>query len=272
MVIADRLAVFVNEVYNQPDLYQGFPLIWATYFFAFQIYCDFSGYSDIAIGASRVMGIDLMENFRTPYFSQSIREFWTRWHISLSTWFKSYLYIPLGGNRVVKWRRYYNLLIVFVLSGFWHGANWTFITWGLLHGFYLVIAVILGIQLKHLAEYFTRYGLKRVYYIISVLFTFHLVLISWVLFRAESISDAWYIIMNAFNTNSSGLIGVPTISTGFFTTSLFFIGFLLLSEGFRFFTGTNSKPIVNYIKVFGLVVLIYLFGIFEKQEFIYFQF
>lgn len=141
IVIADRLAIYVNEVYNSPAEFQGLTLILATYFFAFQIYCDFSGYSDIAIGAARIMGYDLMINFRQPYFSQSIAEFWKRWHISLSTWFKDYLYIPLGGNRVAKNRWYFNLMAVFLISGLWHGANWTFVLWGFLHGFYLVFSI-----------------------------------------------------------------------------------------------------------------------------------
>jgi len=132
VVIADRLAVYVNEIYASPGDENGLALLLATYFFAFQIYCDFSGYSDIAIGAARVMGYDLMENFRTPYLSKSIREFWSRWHISLSTWFRDYLYIPLGGNRVPQVRWFLNLFIVFVVSGFWHGANWTFLIWGAL--------------------------------------------------------------------------------------------------------------------------------------------
>ena len=136
-------AIVVDGVYNNLDNYSGFALIIATIFFTFQIYCDFSGYSDIAIGSARVMGFELMENFKRPYFSKSISEFWKRWHISLSTWFRDYLYIPLGGSKVVKWKWYYNLFITFLVSGFWHGANFTFIVWGALHGTYLISAIIL---------------------------------------------------------------------------------------------------------------------------------
>ena len=143
VVIADRLAIVVDGVYNNLDDYSGLALIVATIFFTFQIYCDFSGYSDIAIGSARVMGFELMDNFKRPYFSKSISEFWKRWHISLSSWFRDYLYIPLGGNKVMKWRWYYNLFITFLISGFWHGANWTFIAWGALHGTYLITAIIL---------------------------------------------------------------------------------------------------------------------------------
>lgn len=142
IVIADRLAIYVDQVYGDPALYGGTTLLVATYFFAFQIFCDFAGYSAIAIGAARVLGYDLMENFRRPYFAASIREFWGRWHISLSTWFRDYVYIPLGGNRVDTTARWYaNLLIVFVVSGLWHGAAWTFVVWGALHGTYLVVSL-----------------------------------------------------------------------------------------------------------------------------------
>ena len=126
IVVADRLAVFVSSVYDHPQQYDGLPLIIATVFFAFQIYCDFSGYTDIAIGAARVMGIDLIENFRRPYFARSVAEFWQRWHISLSSWFRDYVYIPLGGSRVGKSKWFMNILITFALSGIWHGASWNF--------------------------------------------------------------------------------------------------------------------------------------------------
>lgn len=142
VVIADRLAVFVNQVYDNPQNYEGISMVIATVFFAFQIYCDFSGYSDIAIGSAQVMGFKLMQNFNRPYFSKSISEFWKRWHISLSTWFRDYLYIPLGGNRVGIPRWYFNLFFTFMVSGLWHGANWTFVIWGALHGTYLIIGIL----------------------------------------------------------------------------------------------------------------------------------
>ncbi|HET6224970.1 MAG TPA: MBOAT family O-acyltransferase, partial [Bacteroidia bacterium] len=142
VVIADRLAEYVNAIYGNPQHYSTLPIIIATLFFSIQIYCDFSGYSDIAIGAAKVMGYDLMENFNRPYLSTTISEFWTRWHISLSTWFKDYVYIPLGGNRTTKIKWYRNLIIVFLLSGLWHGASWNFIIWGALHSFYLVFGLM----------------------------------------------------------------------------------------------------------------------------------
>ncbi|MEL6629398.1 MAG: MBOAT family O-acyltransferase, partial [Bacteroidota bacterium] len=190
VVIADRLAVYVNEIYASPGDENGLALLLATYFFAFQIYCDFSGYSDIAIGAARVMGYDLMENFRTPYLSRSIREFWSRWHISLSTWFRDYLYIPLGGNRVPQVRWFLNLFIVFVVSGFWHGANWTFLIWGALHGSYLVAEILW----KRLPFAQFRGMPPKFKSILAVGITFHLTLLAWVFFRANSLGDATTVI------------------------------------------------------------------------------
>ena len=143
VVIADTLSVYVNMVYGNLANYQGLSFIAATIFFAFQIYCDFSGYSDIAIGSAKLLGVQLMKNFDSPYFSKSVREFWSRWHISLSTWFRDYVYIPLGGNRKKLPRVLLNLMITFLLSGLWHGANWTFVVWGALHGFYVVVETLI---------------------------------------------------------------------------------------------------------------------------------
>ncbi|HOD52534.1 MAG TPA: MBOAT family O-acyltransferase, partial [Candidatus Hydrogenedentes bacterium] len=142
LVIADRLSIYVDEVYNNPGKYHGLPVIAATYFFAFQIFCDFAGYSDIAIGSARIMGFELMQNFRRPYFATSISDFWRRWHISLSTWMRDYLYVALGGNRVSKLKWYRNLILTFVLSGLWHGAAWTFVIWGFFHGACLVTSIL----------------------------------------------------------------------------------------------------------------------------------
>jgi D-alanyl-lipoteichoic acid acyltransferase DltB (MBOAT superfamily) len=199
VVVADNLAVFVNRVYTHPTNYQGVSLIAATVFFAFQIYCDFSGYTDIAIGAAQVMGHKLMENFKRPYFSKSIGEFWRRWHISLSSWFRDYLYIPLGGNRVSVPRWYFNLFIVFLLSGLWHGANWTFLIWGGLHGFYLVSSIAMQPWRAAVAK---MVGLERVptlHKCLQVGVTFALVCFSWIFFRANSLSDAFYIVSHLFS-------------------------------------------------------------------------
>ncbi|MCL4856946.1 MAG: MBOAT family protein, partial [Flavobacteriales bacterium] len=193
VVIADRLAIVVNEIYNNPNDYNGLTLVVGTIFFAFQIYCDFSGYSDIAIGAARVLGFDLMKNFNYPYFSKSINEFWKRWHISLSTWFRDYVYIPLGGNRRIKWRWYYNLFITFLISGLWHGANWTFIVWGIIHGTILIIETI-TIK-KETSNNKFKNGLL-------MLKTFIIVCLSWVFFRANNIQDAFSILTHIFDFGS----------------------------------------------------------------------
>lgn len=199
VVIADRLAVLVNTVYGDVHTHSGLPLFIATVFFAFQIYCDFSGYSDIAIGSARVMGFRLMNNFRQPYFSRSIGEFWHRWHISLSTWFKDYVYVPLGGSKVTKYLHVRNLLITFLLSGLWHGANWTYVVWGGLNGIYLVAEM----QARNLWGVFPRpsWGiwLTRVVMLWQTLFTFTLVCLTWVFFRANTISDAFFVIQNMFS-------------------------------------------------------------------------
>lgn len=194
VVIADRLAVYVNQVYNHPADYEGLTLLLATYFFAFQIYCDFSGYSDIAIGAARVMGFDLMENFRQPYVARSVAGFWRRWHISLSTWFRDYLYIPLGGNRVAAWRWYMNLVLVFLVSGLWHGAKWTFVIWGALHAFYVLMEIWLGgVGVWGMRRLGRTNGLPLPDWV-KILATFHLVLFSWIFFRANTLGDAQLIL------------------------------------------------------------------------------
>lgn len=210
VVIADRLAVYVNQVYNHPTDYPGWPLLLATYFFAFQIYCDFSGYSDIAVGAARVLGFDLMENFRQPYVARSVAGFWRRWHISLSTWFRDYLYIPLGGNRVASWRWYLNLTIVFLVSGLWHGAKWTFVIWGALHAFFILAEIGLGRLSLWLLRRRGRTTDTLLPNWAKIVLTFHLVLFSWIFFRANSLPDAWFIVRNLWQTGDSA-----------FTTAIF---------------------------------------------------
>ena len=197
IVIADNLAILVDGVYNNVDNYSGLTLIVATIFFTFQIYCDFSGYSDIAIGTAKVMGFELRENFKRPYFSKSIREFWQRWHITLSTWFRDYVYIPLGGNRTIKWRWYYNVFITFLVSGLWHGANWTFVIWGALHGTYLIIALALTNPKKQFSSLIQKQS-KSFNKLLDVTITFILVAFAWIFFRANNLDDAIYIISNLF--------------------------------------------------------------------------
>jgi hypothetical protein len=182
IVIADRVALYVNAVYSEPAVYPAMSLALATFFFAFQIYCDFSGYSDIAIGCARVLGFKLMSNFRQPYFAHSIADFWRRWHISLSTWLKDYVYIPLGGSRKGALRRNINLIITFTLSGLWHGAAWHFVFWGLLHGLFQIIERSAGGLLKHGTS-------RRTVAAPRILIIFALTCLAWVFFRADSLPD-----------------------------------------------------------------------------------
>lgn len=269
IVIADRLAVYVNAVYNNHEQHSGLSIIIATIFFSFQIYCDFSGYSDIAIGSARVMGYKLMTNFNRPYFSSSIQEFWGRWHISLSTWFRDYLYIPLGGNRVSKYRWYLNLLMVFLISGLWHGANWTYIVWGGLHGFYLIVALLLAdIKKKILPDWW----LKRV---MSVVFTFVLVSLAWVFFRAATVSDAFSMIHAMLVLKPGGFfLGNPSA----FVFSIFGI-FTLLCIEFKqelfpssFSLFYNHSKLIRHASYAIMLLLVILFGVFDGGQFIYFQF
>lgn len=199
ILVADTLATHVNFVYNGLAAQTGLSLIVATVLAAIQIYCDFSGYSDIAIGTARMLGFRLMKNFDSPYLARSVREFWRRWHISLSTWFTDYIYIPLGGNRVSVPRHCLNLLITFLISGLWHGANWTFVLWGALHGVYLVIGALTR-PLRDRVCAALRFDRNAWYgVVLGTAFTFTLVCIGWVLFRANTLSDAAYIFSHCFD-------------------------------------------------------------------------
>lgn len=189
IVIADVLSEYVQKVFDSPHDYTGFALVIATVFFTLQIYCDFSGYSDIAIGTAKLFGIDLMTNFKSPYFSGSVREFWSRWHISLSTWFKDYVYIPLGGNRVGKVRHYINLMITFLVSGLWHGANWTFVAWGGVHGLVQVAETAI-IGKKETKSRFMR--------VVRTVTVFVFCAFAWIFFVSHTINDAIYVITNCF--------------------------------------------------------------------------
>lgn len=198
IVIADRVAVAVNAVYNVPGDYSGIYFILATVLFAFQIYCDFSGYSQIAIGASKVLGIDLMQNFDRPYLSKSIQEFWSRWHISLSTWFRDYVYIPLGGSRGSKARYYMSLMITFLLSGLWHGASWNFVIWGGLHGLYQVIGNMTS-KFRNKFKSVLRLEGTFILKFSQLIFIFVITCFAWIFFRANTFSDSIYIIKNLFS-------------------------------------------------------------------------
>lgn len=200
IVVADTVAVYVDAVYNNPGETGGIAIIIATILFAVQIYCDFSGYTDIAIGCARIMGYRLMQNFDRPYSAKNIRDFWARWHISLTSWFKDYLYIPLGGNRMGRTRKFVNLFIVFWVSGLWHGAEWTFVLWGLLHGIYRIVG---DLTYKEREKLYLRLGINsdsRPVRIFRTSITFVLVCFAWIFFRANNTSDLLLILEKLFTT------------------------------------------------------------------------
>jgi D-alanyl-lipoteichoic acid acyltransferase DltB (MBOAT superfamily) len=272
VVIADRLSIYVDAVYNNAEHHSGITCIVATVFFAFQIYCDFSGYSGIALGAAKVLGIDLMENFRRPYLATSIKEFWSRWHISLSTWFRDYLYIPLGGSRVKVPRRILNLLIVFMVSGLWHGASWTFVIWGALHGLYQTVELLLHKYVFKKDETKPKSLLARLpYYVL----TFCLASFAWIFFRANSVHDAFLIVENIFTLRAGSFY------VGFaagFVYSVILIIFLMLAEINQEFLAEkwsmiwHPKPSVRMAGYALLLIVMLLIGVFNGGQFIYFQF
>ncbi len=268
VVIADRLAMVVDYSYDNPYDHNGLTLLVATIFFTFQIYCDFSGYSDIAIGAARVMGFKLMENFEAPYFSKSISEFWRRWHISLSGWFRDYLYIPLGGYRVGEFRKYFNLFFVFMMSGLWHGAAWTYIVWGALHGVYLVMAELRKRYIPVKAE---KYFSEKIINTFNLSFTFLLVMITWVFFRAKGMSNAKVILSKILHLEKYSSVVASPFSLNEMLFCWFLIALLLLKDRFQMQIRTENST-QFYLKFTVLVVLCYFFGVFTSNQFIYFQF
>jgi D-alanyl-lipoteichoic acid acyltransferase DltB (MBOAT superfamily) len=275
VVIADRLASYVQQIYATPETYGGSTLFLATFFFAFQIYCDFSGYSDIAIGSAHILGFKLMQNFNLPYLATSIKDFWHRWHISLSTWFSDYVYKPLGGNRVSKPRWIFNILVVYLVSGLWHGANWTFIVWGAIFGVLYVLEHYGDNLLKKIRFDAFFYGSKFIH-VLRVILVFALALVAWVFFRAENMSDAWYIVTNMF----TGWNRLPYLGSSAFETVLAFSLIILLyiiqilqyRGVVSIYMGATVVP--RYLRWAGyamLMIMIAMFGI-SSAQFIYFQF
>lgn len=270
IVVADNCAIVVNEVFQNQSQYNSISLIIAAVFFAFQIYGDFSGYSNIAIGTAKLFGIDLLKNFAYPYFSRDIAEFWRRWHISLSSWFKDYLYIPLGGSRVSKPKVIRNVVIIFVVSGFWHGANWTFIVWGFLNALYIMPLVIFNLNRKNTniaAENKVLPNLKELF---QMTLTFGITVLAWIFFRSESIANAFEYLNGIL---SGRFMELPQIDLKPFI----FIFILIVVEWFQRtkqhgleMNGVKHLPVRWLIYVL-LLLIILIFGA-NSDSFIYFQF
>ena len=284
MVLADNLAVIVNTIYSSPSGHTGPQLILATGAFAIQIFCDFSAYSDIARGSAKMLGFDLMENFRCPYFATSIQDFWRRWHISLSSWFKDYLYFPLGGSRCSKVRHLLNIMIVFTVSGLWHGAALTFVIWGILNGLYQVISKLLDPLRKKL---FTLLHIRENagwLHVLRVLITFCLTCIAWIFFRANTLSDALHILHAILGTVKHGFIvdfgtsfslSVYALLMVLVCTVVLLIADWFISE--KDLTGKINQYVApRYAVYFILIAVILLFGSYgagyDPQDFVYFQF
>lgn len=288
MVISDRVALLVNTVFSNYRMYGSTELILAAIGFSIQIYCDFGGYSTIAIGAGKIMGCELMENFNAPYFARSIRDFWSRWHISLSTWFRDYLYIPLGGNRRGTVRKAMNLMIVFLVSGLWHGANWSFVVWGGIHGFYQVMADLLSGTKKKLTE---RLSIKTdclSWKLLQTGITYALVVFAWIFFRSDTITDAMRFIKRIFIRPTPWLLfngGIYTLGLDRVEANIlmFSVLLLILVDLVRYLKKQTLDMFLmeqniwfEWFVIIGLIVMIFIYGKygpgFDAQQFIYFQF
>ena len=276
IVIADKCAQYANEIFNNSDDYSGSTLFLGAVYFAFQIYGDFSGYSDIAIGTARLFGIDLLRNFAYPYFSRDIAEFWRRWHISLSSWFRDYLYIPLGGSQGGTWMKIRNTIIIFVVSGFWHGANWTFIIWGLLNALYILPSIFFKTNRNHLDIVAQHTYLPSWKELFQIILTFNLTVFAWIFFRATSLTHAMQYISAMF---SWSLFSMPTKMPANYNTFIM-IGFFFCMEWlgrkdqFAIATfGLQWKRPLRWLFYYMLIIIIlYCVNTKEQQEFIYFQF
>lgn len=272
MVIADNCAVFVNTIFDNHQDYSGSTLALGAVFFAFQIYGDFSGYSDIAIGTARLFGFNLKQNFAFPYFSRDIAEFWRRWHISLSTWFRDYLYIPLGGSRGSKTKVIRNVFIIFIVSGFWHGANWTFIVWGALNALYFLPLLLTNKNRNHLDIVASNKKWPSARALVSILLTFGLTTLAWIFFRAENISHAIQYIEGVF---SISLLSIPAIRPTYLLALLvFFITLEWVGRHNQYAIetfGLKWKRPLRLAFYYMLITLIFWFSE-NEQTFIYFQF
>lgn len=263
-VMADRLGVYVDTVYSCYELHSGLTCFVASIFYSLQIYGDFAGYSLMAIGVGRLLGFDLINNFNRPYFSASITEFWRRWHISLSLWLKDYVYIPLGGSRCSKLKCYRNILLTFLVSGIWHGANWTFILWGTLHGAFQIIEKALNLQ---------KDDCKGAVRVIRILATFMLVNFAWIFFRMPDIHSGLDVCRKIFtDIGGSFFVNAQSIVLGLFAASIVFVKECFEESGSSFTLFNNRHTVVRWLSYTITVILILLLGVFDSTQFIYVNF
>ena len=270
VVVADNCANYVDSMWNGYEEQGGFNLVMAALLFSIQIYGDFSGYSDIAIGTARLFGIRLMRNFKNPYFSRDIAEFWRRWHVSLTTWFRDYVYIPLGGSRVSKAKVIRNTFVIFLLSGFWHGANWTFLAWGAFHALLFLPLILMGKNRKYTDVVATGRWLPKGKELLQMALTFVLVAIGWILFRSPHITDAWGYFTGIFAPGFLSGINIPKKAIVFVLVMLMVEWIQRNKEHGLALEGVRNG-VARYACYIGLLVVIFVFGVFN-ETFIYFQF
>lgn len=270
IVVADNCAVFVDNIWGSYAGQSGSTLLVAAFLFSIQIYCDFSGYSDIAIGCAKLFGIKLMRNFNVPYFSRDIAEFWRRWHISLTTWFRDYIYIPLGGSRVSKAKVIRNTLVIFLVSGLWHGANWTFVAWGAYHAILFLPLIVLGKNRKYTNIIAEERALPSLKEFGQMLLTFLLAMIGWVLFRSETIGQAWDFLCGMFSKSLFAMPSIP-VKTLLFVLIMLVVEWIQRKKEHGFVMDGVKSGVVRYACYLAVLVVIFVFGVFN-ESFIYCQF
>jgi D-alanyl-lipoteichoic acid acyltransferase DltB (MBOAT superfamily) len=271
VVIADTCANYANAIFDHYNSMNSLSLILGSVYFAFQIYGDFSGYSDIALGASKLFGIDLLKNFNYPYFSRDIAEFWRKWHISLTTWFRDYLYIPLGGSKGSKWMKVRNTFIIFLVSGFWHGASWTFIAWGLINALYFIPLLLLNRNRKNIDNFTLGFNVESIRTIFNILITFSITCFAWIFFRARSIADAFQYIKRLFENR--------VFTEQYFSIERYnheILALLIIFVLVEWNNRAKIEPIsgkYSWLKLGLCLAAIVALGVFsDYKEFIYFQF